>query len=456
MENALLGDSMIEKLRASGTAAEKEKDDIMQKLQENALQLKMEQEEKLKLQANQDAVLAMAKEADERAAKKEAEMASALAAMEQRRQELANEAAAIEAQVAQRNTALQSASSEYDKVQAMLAAARAAANTTSDSNQQNRIHYSNSEPISTMSLSAEDKAKVAAAAGLNVAELEAVERRAAQLEAEKIMLEREKIALERSVRDMKNSTDAMRNQLESTEAARKRLETELHDLNNEEGDLATERQMRKRLERKLQIAEDSLKRLDGALRKSGVKMDVDVFADVKTLLAYFEERTEEAKRDAQRIDLMKQALKAKRKYLMASAHVETVAASDELVAAPEEEAEGDDGWGEDDGFGSSAKSPAKAPAVVAPTTNVAPTNTRKESVDTDGWGSSDEDRHSDQGNDETNDNGIKIAYEDEQGPLPANWAKQTDEEGDTWYYNSVTGETSWVRPNPDGTVPAAE
>lgn len=48
--------------------------------------------------------------------------------------------------------------------------------------------------------------------------------------------------------------------------------------------------MRKRLERKLQIAEDSLKRLDQALRRSGVKLDVDVFADVKTLLAFFEER----------------------------------------------------------------------------------------------------------------------------------------------------------------------
>ncbi len=59
---------------------------------------------------------------------------------------------------------------------------------------------------------------------------------------------------------------------------------------SEEGDLVKERQLRKRLERKLQIAEDSLKRLDGALRRSGVKLDVDVFADVKTLLAYFEER----------------------------------------------------------------------------------------------------------------------------------------------------------------------
>ena len=59
---------------------------------------------------------------------------------------------------------------------------------------------------------------------------------------------------------------------------------------SEEGDLLKERQLRKRLERKLQIAEDSLKRLDAALRRNGVKMDVDVFADVKTLMAFFEER----------------------------------------------------------------------------------------------------------------------------------------------------------------------
>ena len=98
--------------------------------------------------------------------------------------------------------------------------------------------------------------------------------------------------------------------LENSEAARKRLEAARTELSSEEGDLANERMLRKRLERKLQIAEDSLKRLDGALRRNGVKLDVDVFADVKTLLSFFEERAEEAKRDATRIDIMKAALKA--------------------------------------------------------------------------------------------------------------------------------------------------
>ena len=51
-----------------------------------------------------------------------------------------------------------------------------------------------------------------------------------------------------------------------------------------------ERALRKRLERKLQIAEESLRRLDGALRRNGVRLDTDMFADVRTLMIFFEER----------------------------------------------------------------------------------------------------------------------------------------------------------------------
>jgi len=39
--------------------------------------------------------------------------------------------------------------------------------------------------------------------------------------------------------------------------------------------------------------------------------------------------------------------------------------------------------------------------------------------------------------------------------LPRGWVKQTDAEGDSWFYNSKTQETSWLRPNADGTVPQA-
>ena len=71
---------------------------------------------------------------------------------------------------------------------------------------------------------------------------------------------------------------------------RKKLQDQFESLSAEDTDLLKERQMRKRLEKKLQIAESSLKRLDAALKRNGVKMDVDVFADVKTLMTFFEER----------------------------------------------------------------------------------------------------------------------------------------------------------------------
>lgn len=296
MENALYGDSMIEKLRSAGTAAEKEKEEIAEKLQQQALALKIEQEDKMKLLASQESVEKAAqeavREAEERAAKKEAEMAAALAEVEKRRADLETEAASIQAAVNERAQALHSANSEYEKVQAMLAAARAAASASAASSAAAAAPASSASSASATPAApiTVDRAAVASAAGLNLAELEAVERRARQLEDEKLRLEREKMVLERSVRDMAQTTAKLQSDYEGAEAARKHLEAQMADLSNEEGDLAKERQLRKRLERKLQIAEDSLKRLDAALRRTGVKLDVDVFADVKTLLTYFEER----------------------------------------------------------------------------------------------------------------------------------------------------------------------
>ena len=51
--------------------------------------------------------------------------------------------------------------------------------------------------------------------------------------------------------------------------------------------------------------------------------------------------------------------------------------------------------------------------------------------------------------------GIVVELVDELGPLPKGWVKQTDTDGDSWFYNAKTAETSWVRPNADGSVPAA-
>ena len=102
-----------------------------------------------------------------------------------------------------------------------------------------------------------------------------MEARARHLEAERARLESEKAQLERSVRDMKSS-------LEHSEGARRGLEAQLSGLGAEESELAKERALRQAAERRLAEAEASMRRLDQALKRSGTKLDVDVFQDVRS------------------------------------------------------------------------------------------------------------------------------------------------------------------------------
>lgn len=47
--------------------------------------------------------------------------------------------------------------------------------------------------------------------------------------------------------------------------------------------LQLEKKKRRNAEKRLRLAEDSLKRLDKALRESGVKIDLEIETDVKNL-----------------------------------------------------------------------------------------------------------------------------------------------------------------------------
>jgi hypothetical protein len=67
MENAMLGDSIIEKLRAAGTAAEAEKTAACKALEDEAMRIKLEGEEKLRLIENADVLLEQAKMSEVRA-----------------------------------------------------------------------------------------------------------------------------------------------------------------------------------------------------------------------------------------------------------------------------------------------------------------------------------------------------------------------------------------------------
>jgi WW domain/PH domain len=454
MENALLGDSMIEQLRAAGTSAAKEKQEIMEELQKKALALKLEQEENLKLLSNQEHVLATAAEAEERAKKKEAEMSEVLAELEKRRTALEQEANDIQREVNNRAAALNAANAEYEKIQSMLSSAGGGSSTGSSSGVGSSSASSKpgqaSATSASSSFSMQKSLSTADASSLSPEELQTMQRRARALEQEKLLLEREKAALEKSVRDMASTTAQLQSNLMDAEESKKRLEFQMKDLSNEEGDLAKERALRRRLERKLQIAEESLKRLDAALKRSGAKLDVDVFADVKTLLAFFEERVDEVRRDAQRIEIMKKALKAKRRYLVQAARADgTMEDHDDEAASDADE----DTWGDDTVVAPKA-APAPAPVPVAKAPAPAPAANAR---DEDQWSDNES-----QGNPpgpsrggSFDENAPKV-YEDAQGPLPKGWTLQKDDEGDVWYYNELSQETSWVRPNPDGTIPPQE
>lgn len=541
MENALLGDSMVEKLRASGTAAEKEKEEAMLKLQEAAVALAKEQEEKLTLQTNQESVLQQAAQMEERAKAMETEMAAKLAEVEARRQELEAQSQSIQLEIDSRSSALSGANDEYAKLMALLASAKeapppavapaapsASAGTTVASAVAPAVlvgavvapvaappaHQPLSAPPSHHPVAAAAAAlppppahHAAAAAvptlaptlayalpppppayaapmsptsmaaavhraeaqggvsGMSRAEIQAIEARARHLEEEKIRLEQEKRSLERSVRDMAATTATLQSSLNNAEEMKRALQEQMQSLSSEETDLMKERQMRIRLERKLKIAEDSLRRLDGALRRSGVKLDVDVFADVKTLMVFFEERIDESRRDAQRIDIMKSALAAKKRYLVASGGVD----------APEGGgADERDAWDDDAPAAPTPATvaqrravdvPAPAPAaVVAPRPSAAPGPSAvavpaaaagDRDDDNDGW-SSDGERHADARSSRAPSMDVShadVRVDAEGVALPPGWTMQCDEEGDRWFFNTLTNETSWVRPNEDGSVP---
>jgi myosin heavy subunit len=299
MENALLGDSIIEKLRAEGSGSSPEQDAQIARLQEEAMRLRKEKDDFESRLAEGDETIARARA--EVAKRKELE------------EELARERAA-------KAEALQASARKLAELESALDDARES------------------------SLSGKDATAMSEA----LAKADALEK------------EREKMLAEQA---------GLREQVSAMAHTAEVLQKKLKEVKDQSSKLKEETRERRKLERKLQIAEDSVKRLDDALRRSGMKMDVDVFADVKTLLAFFEERAESARLDAQRIEIMKKALKAKKRYIMGMGEIaaESSSSEEEEVAtkAQEEEEEDDDDWGDGES--------AQPTAVVAASSTAVPT-----------------------------------------------------------------------------------
>ena len=332
MANALLGDAMIEKLRAEGTSKESELTSVMEKLQAQGLALKTETEEKLRIAGQQEAVLKEAGAIEERARAKEGELNTAIAELEARRGLLQKETDTIQREVDARNTALATATAEYARIAAIMEAGASAGK-----------------------------------GGVSEEQLAGYAMKARALEEEKMRLVSEKAALEKSVRDMQATSSSMADL--TSDEARRLMSGKLGDLTSEESELGRERSMRIALERKLQVAEESLKRLNASLQKRGL-LTGPLSDDVRSLIAFFEERIDETRRDAQRIDIIKSALAAKRRFLVSAVGGKAGAGGEEPTEGVADDSWGDekpaaagkreDAWDSDDGKGGSARSSGAA------------------------------------------------------------------------------------------------
>ena len=80
---------------------------------------------------------------------------------------------------------------------------------------------------------------------------------------------------------------------EEEEEVRKRIEEMLKNKSSIEHQLEKERVKRKKAEVKLKLAQDSVRRLDSFLKRSGANLDAEVTSDVKKLLRFFEDRRED-------------------------------------------------------------------------------------------------------------------------------------------------------------------
>lgn len=173
---------------------------------------------------------------------------------------------------------------------------------------------------------------------------------------------------------------------------------------------------------------------------------------------------------------MKKALKARRRYLVATARAD-VAEGGTGITDMSMEAAGDDAWGDDDDGFTSAPAPAagagagaraaataataaassggaragagaaaaKAPAPApAPTPAAGGAGADAGASREDGWGDDDSDGPGGASEEESGVVGsiVSGARHDEIGPLPHGWTVQMDEEGDKWYYNEITQATS--------------
>ena len=124
---------------------------------------------------------------------------------------------------------------------------------------------------------------------------------AATLEEQRILAEKER---------ERNAKKA----IQEEEVVRKKIETMLKNKSSIAHQLEKENVKRKKAEVKLQLAQDSVRRLDSFLKRSGADLSTNVTKDVKKLLRFFEDRKEDLIHEAKFTETVKSHLKAHKTY----------------------------------------------------------------------------------------------------------------------------------------------
>eukprot|EP00049_Salpingoeca_infusionum_P018403 m.357107 g.357107 ORF g.357107 m.357107 type:complete len:456 (-) comp17704_c0_seq1:215-1582(-) len=287
-KNALVGETMIKCLRAKTEVFDERRKETEGMLEEKTQQLEQEkalretlegQLEDLKKdqeQAEQQIQL-LQQEQTERAQKID-ETSSMIAEMEEKKKQLEEHARLLESQVTEITSKTQETEKEAEERLAKLES---------------------------------EKAALADATSKLIGSLELMEQRAAQLQEER---EQTQAQLAQS----EKQKEFIENEMKSVSEAANTLQAEVGTLSSERTaavqQAAMEAEERRKLEQKLKLAEDSLFRLDKALRKAGVKVDVAVEKDVSSLKSFFETVLDDHFWDSQKSSIMERAVKARPDY----------------------------------------------------------------------------------------------------------------------------------------------
>lgn len=282
--NAQIGETMIQCLKAKTEVREQQQEETRTKLDAESEALREEQERRALVEEQLEQLRLEKEQADQ--------MAQQLMMDQTNKEQQLEQTAGIIRQIEEKKAMLEAKTMELEQ---RVAEASNAAETTSGEAQR---------------LLAE-KEELSKATRQLVKSLKSMEKRATSLEEERLaadaMLQQARAEAEAAAAEMAKVTEARESLQSELGQAMMEKEVALKAALQEQSE-------REKLEKKLQMAEDSLKRLDAALRKSGVKVDVDIEADVKTLKGFFETVLTESYWDAHRDRIMKEAVTARPLY----------------------------------------------------------------------------------------------------------------------------------------------